>query len=512
MIDVALLSVIRRWHFRDGIGIREITRRTGLSRNTVRKYLQSGDLEPKYKPRTGRSKLDEYEATLSSWLHRESRRSRKQRRSVKQLYQDLVKLGYTGSYDRVAAYARSWREQHRQSRGQSGNRTYVPLRFAPGEAFQFDWSEDYVVVGGRHTKLQIAQFKLCHSRAFYLRAYLAQTHEMLFDAHNHAFRVFGGVPERGIYDNMKTAVNKVGRGKRREVNVRFQALVGHYLYEPEFCNPAAGWEKGQIEKNVRDVRHRIWHQAPEFGDLAALNAWLEERCRDLWQQNPHAEQANRTIEAVWQEERSSLMPVNAPFDGYIAHTKRVSSTCLIAFENNRYSVPAPFANQAVSLHVYAQELVIVAEGHEVARHIRVFSRDKRQGGRTVYDWRHYLAVVQRKPGALRNGAPFHELPAGFRQLQAILVKREGGDREMADILALVLHHDEAKVEQAVEMAMQGGMAGKQHVLNCLHRLEQAPRPEPVRPPEPLRLIEEPVADTGRYDGLRAQNREKRHAG
>jgi len=258
VIDVALLSVIRRWHHRDEIPIREIARRTGLSRNTVRKYLASGIVEPQYPKRKSPSKLDEYAQTLTNWLHRETRRSRKQRRSVKRLYYDLAKLGYTGSYDRVAAFARDWRRQQQEAALMAGRGTYVPLTFAPGEAFQFDWSEDYAVIGGQNTKLQVAHFKLSHSRAFVLRAYLQQTHEMLFDAHNHAFEVLGGVPERGIYDNMKTAVDKVGRGKARTVNIRFQAMVSHFLFESEFCNPAAGWEKGQIEKNVRDARHHIW--------------------------------------------------------------------------------------------------------------------------------------------------------------------------------------------------------------------------------------------------------------
>jgi len=222
---VALLSVLRRWHHRDGMPIREISRRTGLSRNTVRKYLASGVVEPKYPKRKTPSKIDDYSATLNNWLHRESGRHRKQRRSVKQLYYSLVELGYTGSYDRVAAFARDWRQDQQAARNRASSGTYVPLIFAPGEAFQFDWSEDYAVLGGQNTKLQIAHFKLSHSRGFYLRAYFLQTHEMLFDAHQHAFRVFGGIPERGIYDNMKTAVDKVGRGKVRVVNARFQAMV-----------------------------------------------------------------------------------------------------------------------------------------------------------------------------------------------------------------------------------------------------------------------------------------------
>jgi len=380
--------------------------------------------------------------------------------------------------------------------------TFVPLQFAAGEAFQFDWSEDYAVINGIHTKLQIAHFKLSHSRAFLLRADLLQSHEMLFDAHYHAFSVLGGVPERGIYDNMKTAVDKVGRGKRRLINQRFQAMVSHYLFEAEFCNPAAGWEKGQVEKGVRDARHRLWQNAPAFPSLEALNAWLQQHCLALWQELPHPEDRRRTIFDYWQEERSHLMPLPAAFDGFVEYTKRVSSTCLITFEQNRYSVPASFANRAVSLRVYAERLVIVAEANVVAVHSRVFTRDHSVSGKTVYDWRHYLSVVQRKPGALRNGAPFNELPESFRQLQSILLKRSGGDREMVDVLALVLLHDEQLVEQAVTAALAVEQPSKQHVLNCLSRLGEAPRPQPLPAPPLLRLVTEPIADASRYDRLR----------
>ena len=502
MIDVALLSVIRRWHFREGMPIREITRRTGLSRNTVRKYLASGVVEPRYPKRKSPSKLDDYELSLTSWLFRESRRHRKQRRSIRQLHSDLVDLGYTGSYDRVAAFARQWRLEQQEAKRTAAKNTFVPLSFAPGEAFQFDWSEDFVVISGVNTKLQVAHFKLCHSRVFFYRAYLQQSHEMLFDAHFHAFRAFEGIPERGIYDNMKTAVDKVGRGKAREVNRRFAAMVNHYLFEAEFCNPAAGWEKGQVEKGVRDARHRIWHNAPAFQSLAELNQWLKARCLDLWQELPHPEDRQRTIYDLSLAERSALMAMPAAFDGFVEYHKRVTSTCLVTHEHNRYSVPASFANRPVSLRVYADRLVVVAEAQVIATHERVFSRDKRAHGKTIYDWRHYLSVVQRKPGALRNGAPFHELPDSFRQLQALLLKRPGGDREMADILALVLLHDEQQVEQAVTEALEAGMPSKQHVLNCLSRLGEAPRPKPLSPPPALQLVTEPVADTDRYDRLR----------
>ena len=182
---------------------------------------------------------------------------------------------------------------------------------------------------------------------------------MLFDAHNHAFSLLGGVPRRGIYDNMKTAVDKVGRGKARTVNARFKTMTGHFLFEAEFCTPAAGWEKGQIEKNVRDARPRIWHEVPKFADLSELNEWLERRCLALWQQIRHPEQSTRTMIAeVWADERDHLMKMPPPFDGFIEETKRVSPTCLVAFDRNRYSVPASFANRPVSLRAYADRVEI----------------------------------------------------------------------------------------------------------------------------------------------------------
>jgi transposase len=320
---MALLSVIRRWAFRDKLSIREISRRTGLSRNTIRKYPRSGSVEPSFKASDRPSKLDVFADKLSGWLKCEANKSRKQKRTVKQLYGDLISLGYDGSYGRVAAFARDWKADRQREQQTSGRGTFVPLVFQSGEAFQFDWSEDWAILGGERTKLQVAHVKLSHSRAFIVRAYLLQTHEMLFDAHYHAFRVFGGVPRRGIYDNMRTAVDRVGRGKDRQVNARFSAMVSHYLFDAEFCNPASGWEKGQVEKNVQDARHRLWQPVPGCVDLDALNAWLEQRCIELWGQIPHGVLPG-TVADVWADEAMSLMPLSRPFDGFVEPTKRVA--------------------------------------------------------------------------------------------------------------------------------------------------------------------------------------------
>lgn len=206
------------------------------------------------------------------------------------------------------------------------------------------------------------------------------------------------------------------------------------------------------------------------------------------------------------------MSVPHPFDGFVEYTKSVSPTCLVHLDRNRYSVPASFANRPVSLRVYPDRIVVVAEGQAVCEHRRVFARSHDRESQTVFDWRHYLAVVQRKPGALRNGAPFAELPAAFRSLQQHLLKTPGGDREMVEILALVLQHDEQAVLAAVELAFEAGVPTKTHILNLLHRLiDGSPVIAPtVEAPQALTLTTEPRANVERYDALR-RARDVRHA-
>ena len=200
-----------------------------------------------------------------------------------------------------------------------------------------------------------------------------------------------------------------------------------------------------------------------------------------------------------------------PFDGFVEHTKRVSPTCLVHFERNRYSVPASFANRPVSVRIYPGRIVIAAEGQTLCEHVRIIARSHHLPGQTIYDWRHYLAVIQRKPGALRNGAPFADMPVCLRWRQCPLLKRAGGDREMVEILALVLQHDEQAVLCAVELALEAGVPTKTHILNILHRLVDGKEEKAARidAPQALSLRREPKADVERYDAL--LRREVRHA-
>ena len=497
-----MIGKIRRLHARDKLSEREIARRTGLSRNTVSKWLHAPVKEaPKYRREPRPNKLSAFEEALKQALTADARRPKHERRTARALHAEIRAAGYTGGYSGVTDFVRAWR----QGEGQAVNVTaYVPLNFELGEAFQFDWSEEGLVVGGIYYRVQVAHMKLCASRAFWLVAYPSQGHEMLFDAHTRAFAALGGVARRGIYDNMRTAVDKVHKGKGRTVNARFAVMCAHDLYDPDFCNVASGWEKGRVEKNVQDSRRRIWIEASRrrFGSFAELNAWLGERCRALWDEIRHPEHGQFSVAEMLEHERPHLMPMPEPFDGYVEKPARVSSTCLVSVARNRYSVPCELAGQMVSTRLYPSSVVVVADDAVVARHERLSD-----SGGTRYDWQHYIPLVQRKPGALRNGAPFTDMPEALQLLRRGLLRQVGGDRLMAQVLAIVPVAGLDAVIVAVELAMESrppsGRVSVEHVVNVLGRLN-APSAAPLSAQTALQVSTPPLANTARYDSLRGQ--------
>jgi transposase len=495
-----MLARIRRMHLRDGVSIREIVRRTGLARTTVKAWLRRVDaIEPIYTRRPPIGKFDEWNAYVVSAVKANAQRSIRERRTVKAIYDQMRALGFEGSYSTVTLWARSI-----QLRQDCEHRVaYVPLSFDLGDTFQFDWSCEYAVIEGIRRRLEVAHTKLAASRAFWLTAYHTQTHEMLFDAHTRAFSAFGGVPRRGVYDNMKTAVDRIGTGKARSVNARFQVMCSHYLFEPEFCNPASGWEKGIVEKNVQDRRRQIWREVAErrWDSLAELNEWLGKRCRDCWTEMAHPEWRTLTVAEVLEDERVTLMPCPKPFDAHVELMVRVSATALVTFQRNRYSVPTEYAHCALSLRAYPTEVRLFSNGVQVAQHERSFERDM-----TYYDWQHYIKLLERKPGALRNGAPFKTMPESMQLLQRQLLRRPGGDRAMAQVLSLVPVHGVDTVLVAVELALEAGRPSIDHVLNVVNRLKDRPPPSAeVIENERLSLDVQPTANVGRYDFLRAIN-------
>lgn len=464
---MAMYAKVRRLRLRDGLSISEIARRTSLSRNTIKTWLRTSvRSEMRYRRPPAPKKIGPYEAVLRDALAADARRPRRERRTARRLYAQLQAQGFAGSYGRVTEFLRAWRTEQGAVSARSA---YVPLSFAWGEAFQFDWSEEGLVIGGVWRKVQLAHMKLCASRAFWLAGYPSQGHEMLFDAHTRCLTGLGGVAGRGIYDNMN---------------------------EPDFCNVASGWEKGRVEKGVQDARRRIWQDAQpaRFSSFAELNAWLATQCLAAWDA-PHPDLPGVTIRAAWELERAQLMPMPTPFDGYVELPARVSSTSLVTVARNRYSVPCVWAGHRVSVRLYPERVVIVADAGVVADHARAVDRDH-----VVYNWQHYLPLVERKPGALRNGAPFADLPDPLQRLRRALLRHEGGDKVMARVLMAVPTHGVDAVLVAVELVLETGRPSADHVLNVIARLTDGPPAPSVA--TALTVAAAPLADPHRYDTLR----------
>ena len=246
MITMVIYAKIRRMFFREHLSISEIQRRTSLSRNTIKKWLKEPDeAATKYHRAKASGKLTPFEPRVLLALEADSHRPKRDRRTALMLFAVIQQEGYSGGYTVVTDFIRNWRNHVATVTGKSA---FVPLKFALGEAFQFDWSEEWLMVGGIHRKILAAHTKLCASRAFLLAAYPTQSHEMLFDAHTRAFTALGGIPKRGIYDNMKTAVDKVSKGNGRVVNTRFVAC-GALLVRPRFlqCGIRLGERRGREE-------------------------------------------------------------------------------------------------------------------------------------------------------------------------------------------------------------------------------------------------------------------------
>ena len=496
MITMEMLGKVKRLYSRDKKSLHEMVKDTGLSRNTIRKWVLEAKAvsKPTYRRKETANKITAFARALVLALNAHAHRTKQNRRTAKALFVQIKAEGYTGGYSRVTDFIRDWR--HTEGKAP---KAFVPLAFEPGEAFQFDWSDEGMVVGGIYYKLQVSDLKLCASRAFRLVAYPSKGHEMLFDAHTRSFTALGGIPRRGIYDNMKTAVDKVKKGKGRVVNALFTAMSAHYLFNADFCNVASGWEKGVVEKNVQDSRRRIWLDAQkiQWGSFAELNVWLGERCRGLWSELRHPEYKEFSVLEMLEQERAEMMPMPSPFDGYVEKPARVSSTCLVSVARNRYSVPCELANRQVSTRLYPNRVDIAAAGTIVASHERLSER-----ARISYDWQHYIALVQRKPGALRNGAPFADLPAPLQRLRQGLMRRVGGDKVMAQVLAGVPTAGLEAVLVAVDLVIESAALNAEHVLNVVARLNAGPTPDSVE--TTLQLTQVPLANTSRYDCLRGE--------
>ena len=502
MIRVELIAELRRLHWVERVSISELAKRFNLSRPTVRKHLHT-EGDPIYPVRKQQPypQLGPYLDLLRDWLEADISLPKKRRHTAQRLFERLQVEGYRGGYSSIQRFVKEWKAA--RSEVPKITQAFVLLIFPPGETGQFDWSHETVVLGGVEQVVKVAHFRLSYSRKMLVVAYPRETQEMLLDAHVRAFTFFGGVPRRMVYDNLKAVVDAVLIGKERRFNRRFMALASHYLFEPVACTPESGWEKGQVENQVGNIREWLFTPTPHFDSFAALNAWLTQRCEEL-AQRVHPIQAPRTIADCFTEEQGQLIPVTVPFDGHVDDMRRVSSQCLILIDRNRYSVPAKWANQVVSVRLFADRVRVVANDDIVAEHPRCFGR-----AQLICDPWHYLPVIEQKPGALRHGAPFvlWDLPVPIKVVRDRILKQDKGDRAFVDLLLMARELGDRGLEAlevACDLTLQSGVVCSAVVVNAMQRLTEASRPQMLESTDVSipQLTLEPIADCSRYDSLR----------
>lgn len=495
MLIVETIAKIRRYYFVENKSIRAISRELTLSRNTVRKVIRSEATKHEYqRKKPSATKLTDHIEQLDKFIEDNRSKSKSHRMTAQRMYELLQLDGYTGAYDSVRRYVKQQKEQHSSVTGPS----YIPLQFAPGDAYQFDWSYENVIIGGIHQKIKVAHFRLCHSRAFFIRAYPRESQEMVFDAHDKAFSFFNGVCKRGIYDNLKTAVDKVLRGKDRKFNNKFLQLCSHFLIEPVACTPGAGWEKGQVENQVKNVRSWLFTPQPRFASFTELNEWLTDQCIVICKKRKHPQNKEKTIWEMYEKEVPFLLNNPGKYDAYSVKEARVSSTSLIRYDRNHYSVDSSIAGKTASIYASAERIKVYSNNKLVADHARMFSRDH-----VIYDPWHYLHILQYKPGALRNGAPFQEwdLPSSIKQVQRKLERQPGGDRQFVNILIQAQQHGIDIVDSACKDVLKNRTVQGEVVLNTIARLLDPSPVDEVTVPISLQINVEPTTDCSIYDSL-----------
>jgi transposase len=473
MLIMETIAKIRRLYYVECKGFKTIARQLKLSKNTVKKIIRSESTASCYERKAASYRvLTPYVESLQEKLTQDREEPKRRRRTAKKLFLELQEQGYSGSYDAVHAFVLAWRQQNHLVVPPA----FIPLSFGPGEAFQFDWSEEEVELAGVLTRIKVAHIRLCYSRYFLLVAYPNEQLEMVLDAHNQAFPFLGGYCQKGIYDNMKTAVLTVGVGKERTYHPRFKQMCSHHLFEPLACTPAAGWEKGQVENQVSTSRRNFFSPLIKVKDLESLNTQLKQAC-DAWAQvTPHPVYKEKTVAEVHQEELPYLGAYRGDFEAYKLEPAVVSPYSCIQFATNQYSVDCQYVGKAVQVRVYAKEIVVMSSQQTIGRHPRCFDRYQR-----IYNPWHYVALLERKPGGLRNGEPFKQLtlPPALDKIRAHLQQYADGDKRFIRILLLVTSEGLETVEQACAAALSQGLAHDTGVLRCLHPPLESPPSEAI---------------------------------
>lgn len=473
MTRVDKIAEVRKLRFNESLPIREITRIVKLSRPTVQKIIRSGLTKFTYQrnnqphPATGNVR-----DLIKLWLEEDRAIKRKQQRTAFRMY-DILKSehGYTGSYESIARCVRELKGEITLENKEA----YIPLSFGAGEAFQFDWGEAKAYIRKELVNVNVAVTQLCHSRHFYPVGYPCQKQELMLDAHRRAFEYFGGTCKRGIYDNLRSAVKELLKGHHRNLQEKFVRFSSHYMYEPEFCNPARGNEKGRVENLIGVIERNFFAPIPHFDSIDELNSRMFSFAVSHSRMKEHPEIAGKSRYEVFEEEQKVL--VGLPYYGFECCKEKlavVSPYCVTFYDNNYYSVPHEYVGRIVLVKGYSDEVAISYCGYEIARHRRSYGLKQ-----YILEPIHYLRLLARKPGALRDGLPFKNwhLPEVFYLYRDLLKEKyDDGDRYYAKVLTLLCDWPLKEVTEAIEKAIRLGIYGDSGILMLLRHGNELPPP------------------------------------
>jgi len=503
MLSLDHYELIRRRHLIDGLSIRKISRSLGHSRKTIRKALSHATPPGYRREQPAASPVMEPMAKIvDAWLEQDHDRPPKQRHTAQRVYERLRdEHDFKGSSSTVRRYM--------QKRKTIKREVFLPLRFDPGEEGQVDWHTGWIIVNGVQRKAQFFCMRLCYSKASFVMAYEHADLVSFLDGHVRAFEYFGGVPMRLAYDNLKSAVTRVGKGKDRILNETFKKLRCHYLFQTRFCNVARGNEKGDVENLAKRSERTYLTPLPEVTSLAELNNHLLTCCRkDLQLPAPAAghQDKSRTRGDLLNEEQPlfiELQPTH--FEACDTIRTDIDKRSLVTVQTNRYSAPVRWAHHAVTIKVFVDSVELWCEYQRVAVHKRCHDKAK-----YILEPRHYLKLLERKPGGVINGRPFKGMigktwGSDFELLRRELEYRyEGeGTRKFVNVLLLFTKHSEDEVRQAVKRCVHRRAFSDEAVMGVLNnepidcghnRLDLSHRPELV-------MVSDGIRSAALYDRL-----------
>lgn len=500
MLDVKAKEQIRRAVLVEGKSQRQVARETGYSRNTVKKMLVDGEV-PQYHQQKKRvcPVLGPYQTILAEWVAEDEQKPKKQRRTAKRMYDILREepYAYTGAESSLRSYVGQLRRRSRK-------KVYVPLAYEPGEVGQVDFGEAEVVIAGEQVRAQLLVVWLGYSGSTFVKAYPAQTQEIFFDGQASAFEFFGGVPRQLWFDNLKAAVAKMLQGTRREEQRSFIAFRSHYLFEAEFCNVRAGWEKGGVENRVGYARRNWLIPVMEFESWDALNTYLRTQCEKELERQLRGQR--ESIGERLLHERQHFLPL--PERGYACCTMRPvrsNHLSLVSFETNRYSVPVEYAHENLVLRAYPHWVEIAHRDQKVAVHERCWGREQ-----DILAPQHYLSLLARRPRAFERAKPLQQWrktwPSVFETYWQVLKERLPGNQGTGifiRILQLCADHPVEVLAEALETALTSHCYDYDSIRELVRRMVEPGTPPPVdlRSHPTLANVKVPAPDLGHFDQL-----------